>query len=462
MKKIVLSLLAAFTLIMSACHVENGNKSHDSSASVPNSQDSVSSSYTSEGESDLPEKDTAHIFRSEKKRKNLIRSEEYDAMLNTIDRLSVICSFYNEKTFEDYYVKGMANVYDENKAYVLVKQFHGSYDLYLTDDGGKTWNKNKKETVFLEKTYDDDSIPLPNGECLEFINLYNEIPQYLYNTEVRVYGMNQEKELVYEEKVEGWFDIFNFAEDISFVTEAEYCGDNSYHLTIRDRINKNDVLFNGTVIINSKTLLPDRIIPWETSAGTESLSENSLEKEISDTDDKKNTINLRSLISENNRRLQSLFVYEENKAYAIISDGSGAGSSFYRVFITVDGGKTWTNNYNLRLTNYSRYSMTGFENGDVLAFQNWLEDFPISTNILVYGVDKETDTFFSKEIKNWFDVFNIDEDITFTTETEYCDDYTLHLIIKEKSNEKNVLFSGTVRIDSETYLPQEIIHDKED
>ena len=47
--------------------------------------------------------------------------------------------------------------------------------------------------------------------------------------------MNQEKELVYEEKVEGWFDIFNFAEDISFVTEAEYCGDNSYHLTIRDR-----------------------------------------------------------------------------------------------------------------------------------------------------------------------------------------------------------------------------------
>ena len=274
--------------------------------------------------------------------------------------------------------------------------------------------------------------------------------------------MNKENSSFYEEQVKGWFDIFNFGEDVSFVTEAEYCGDNSYHLTIRNRMNKNEVLFNGTVIVNSKTLLPDRIIPREMSAGTEAPSEKSSEKEISGNDDKENTINWSSLISENNNRLTYSFVYNENKAYAIISEGSGAGHSFYKVFITVDGGKTWTKNYSLQLTNYSRYTMTQFENGDILAFQNWSEDFPIDTNIMVYGIDKKTDNFFTKELDNWFDVFNIDEDITFITETEYSNNYSFHIIIKEKSNEKNVLFSGMVEIDSETYLPKGIIRDNKE
>ena len=462
MKKIVFALLIVLMLMMPACNAANGNVSPQSSSSVQNSQNLVSSSDTSEGKSDASEKDTTHASSSEKKRENPIGLEEYDAMLNTIDCSSVVCSLYNKKTFEDYYAEGMANVYDVKKAYALVKQFHGSYALYLTADGGKTWTNSKEGIVFLEKSYDDDSIPLPNGECLEFLNLYKEIPQYLYDTEVRVYGVNKENSSFYEEQVKGWFDIFNFGEDVSFVTEAEYCGDNSYHLTIRNRMNKNEVLFNGTVIVNSKTLLPDRIIPREMSAGTEAPSEKSSEKEISGNDDKENTINWSSLISENNNRLTYSFVYNENKAYAIISEGSGAGHSFYKVFITVDGGKTWTKNYSLQLTNYSRYTMTQFENGDILAFQNWSEDFPIDTNIMVYGIDKKTDNFFTKELDNWFDVFNIDEDITFITETEYSNNYSFHIIIKEKSNEKNVLFSGMVEIDSETYLPKGIIRDNKE
>lgn len=463
MKKIVFALLIVLMLMMPACNAENGNVGPQSSSSVQNPQNLVSSSDTSEEKSNVSEKDTAHASSSEKKRENSIGLKEYDAMLNTIDRSSVVCSLYNnEETFEDYYAEGMANVYDENKAYALVKQFHGSYTLYLTADGGKTWTNSKEGIVFLEKSYDDDSIPLPNGECLEFINLYNEIPQYLYDTEVRVYGVNKENSSFYEKKVKGWFDIFNFGEDVSFVTEAEYCGDNSYHLTMWNRINKNEVLFNGTVIVNSKTLLPDRIISREMSAGMEFPSENSIEKEISDNDDKENTINWNSLISENNSRLIYSFVYDENKAYAIISEGSGAGHSFYKVFITVDDGNTWTEDYNLQLTNYSRYTMTQFENGDILAFQNCSEDFPIDTNIMVYGIDKKTDNLFTKELDNWFDVFNIDEAITFITEAEYSNNYSFHIIIKEKSNEKNVLFSGMVEIDSETYLPKGIIRDNKE
>ena len=236
MKKIVFALLIVLMLMMPACNAANGNVSPQSSSSVQNSQNLVSSSDTSEGKSDASEKDTTHASSSEKKRENPIGLEEYDAMLNTIDCSSVVCSLYNKKTFEDYYAEGMANVYDVKKAYALVKQFHGSYALYLTADGGKTWTNSKEGIVFLEKSYDDDSIPLPNGECLEFLNLYKEIPQYLYDTEVRVYGVNKENSSFYEEQVKGWFDIFNFGEDVSFVTEAEYCGDNSYHLTIRNRM----------------------------------------------------------------------------------------------------------------------------------------------------------------------------------------------------------------------------------
>ena len=40
--------------------------------------------------------------------------------------------------------------------------------------------------------------------------------------------------------------------------------------------------------------------------------------------------------------------------------------------------------------------------------------------------------------------------------------FTTRVKIKEKLNEKNVLFSGTVEIDSETYLPKNIIRDEEE
>ena len=106
--------------------------------------------------------------------------------------------------------------------------------------------------------------------------------------------------------------------------------------------------------------------------------------------------------------------------------------------------------------------MITLENGDILAFQNWPDDTSIDTNICIYGVDKQTDNFFEKRINNWFDDFNIDEDITFITEAEYSDNYFFYIKIKEKLNEKNVLFSGTVEIDSETYLPKNIIRDEEE
>ena len=75
---------------------------------------------------------------------------------------------------------------------------------------------------------------------------------------------------------------------------------------------------------------------------------------------------------------------------------------------------------------------------------------------------KKSKTIFEKRINNWFDDFNIDEDIAFITEAEYCDNYSFYIKIKEKLNEKNVLFSGTVEIDSETYLPKNIIRDEEE
>lgn len=73
-------------LIIPAWNAENGNVGPQSSSSVQNSQNLVSSSDTSEEKSNVSEKDTAHAFSSEKKRENSIGLEEYDAMLNTIDR----------------------------------------------------------------------------------------------------------------------------------------------------------------------------------------------------------------------------------------------------------------------------------------------------------------------------------------------------------------------------------------
>lgn len=184
---------------------------------------------------------------------------------------------------------------------------------------------------------------------------------------------------------------------------------------------------------------------------TESTSENSVAN-----------ISWDSLISENNKRLRFSVAYDEDKAYAIILDSSGAGQSFYRVFITVDGGKTCAENSRFKLLNFCDYNMITLENGDILAFQNWPDDTSIDTNICIYGVDKQTDNFFEKRINNWFDDFNIDEDINFITEAEYSDNYFFYIKIKEKLNEKNVLFSGTVEIDSETYLPKNIIRDEEE
>ena len=189
---------------------------------------------------------------------------------------------------------------------------------------------------------------------------------------------------------------------------------------------------------------------WE-HKNTESTSENSVAN-----------ISWDSLISENNKRLRFSVAYDEDKAYAIILDSSGAGQSFYRVFITVDGGKTCAENSSFKLLNFCDYNMITLKNGDILAFQNWPDDTSIDTNICIYGVDKQTDNFFEKRINNWFDDFNIDEDITFITEAEYSDNYFFYIKIKEKLNEKNVLFSGTVEIDSETYLPKNIIRDEEE
>lgn len=252
MKKIILFFLIASNLFMSACSTDNRTVSSDTRHLSESNTNSAFSSYPSSNQTSLPESISPENTYPEK-------IDEYEKILNSMEGSIITKNSHSETYFSvgDY---EFANVYAKDKAYSLRYDSSGAggsyYKLFYTTDCGKTWNETDK-SVRLTNSYHNHLIPIENGTVLNFSNTsLNDN----YDTSVTVYGSDKENDSFFIKEIKNWFEIFNIDDSISFVSEVKYNGDYYFQLTIKDKYNEKDVLFDGTVKINEKTLLPEKII----------------------------------------------------------------------------------------------------------------------------------------------------------------------------------------------------------
>ena len=159
-------------------------------------------------------------------------------------------TFENGQTFKELYSAGMANVYQEGKAYAVVPMEGGAaagsvyYKVYNSTDGGENWLECEN---YREDNGGNSHYALEDGGIMLFSNHTARaekypVVYYLYFDGIGIKSVELKDVLAEIELSDG--TLLKDVEDIYY--ESEYIGDYKFELTLKDTITWEDV-YNDTL-----------------------------------------------------------------------------------------------------------------------------------------------------------------------------------------------------------------------
>lgn len=243
----------------------------------------------------------------------------------------------------------------------------------------------------------------------------------------------------------------------------------SHHDTSSDR---NDSRTNSSVVSDQKHSSPESGEEQTTGASTKTDNEpTALNGEESSKTTQESidwyaqaTLTAQELENIGGEKAGSVYMSEQNgseQRVLLLPGSGGMGQVGYIPFFTVDNGQTWQRGKEFAVLGGLGVSHC-LEDGSALCFAtsgHTLPDHPYVRH-LVFDYDNLTAT--CEYLNHWFDFFGIDKDTIIDIESEYLDDYRIHIVIYEINDREKqlrhtrngkLLFDGDVILDPETLYP---------
>ena len=147
-------------------------------------------------------------------------------------------------------------------------------------------------------------------------------------------------------------------------------------------------------------------------------------------------------------------IYDSAKAYAVLNDDSDDANR-YDVYQTTDAGDVWLKTQTFYLDGEISFAFKE-ENGQIIWFINSDE----KTQVYILSVNKTNHVFEINKADDWFSAFRFSGDGDFDVSAVDNGDYYIHLIVTEKSENKNILYQGDVILSESDLYPYSIIPDE--